>query len=65
MSRVYLQFPKNLAANWTVAPSVNYPVYGFFEMRVTEPVDSVFRRTWKPIRGMVEILFSPTYSIDD
>jgi hypothetical protein len=65
MSRVYLQFPKTLAANWSLAPAVNYPVYGFFEMRVTEPQDSIFRRTWKPIRGMVEIQFSPTYSIDD
>jgi hypothetical protein len=65
MSRVYLQFPKTLTSNWAVAPSVNSPVYGFFEMRVTEPQDSVFRRTWKPVRGMVEIQFSPTYSVDD
>lgn len=65
LSRVYLQFPKTLANNWSVDPSVGYPVYGFFELRVTEPVDGVFRRTWKPVRGMVEILFSPTYSTDD
>lgn len=62
---VYLQFPKTLASTWSVAPIVNCPVYGFFELRVTEPLDSVFRRTWKPVRGMVEILFSPSYSVDD
>ena len=65
MSRVYLQFPKNLINTWSTEPSVKSPVYGFFELRVTEPVDGVFRRTWKPVRGMVEILFSPTYSTDD
>jgi hypothetical protein len=65
MSRIYLQFPKTLTSNWAVAPSVSSPVYGFFELRVTEPQDSIFRRTWKPVRGMVEVQFSPTYSVDD
>jgi len=59
-SKVYLQFPSSLGSNWAVSPTVEFPTYGFFELRVTEPSDSVFQRTWKPIRGMVEILFSPT-----
>jgi hypothetical protein len=65
LSKVYLQFPKTLGATWSQIPTVSTPVYGFFELRVTEPQDNIFRRTWKPIRGMVEILFSPTYSADD
>jgi hypothetical protein len=65
LSRVYLQFPKTLASTWTQKATVSTPVYGFFELRVTEPQDSVYVRTWKPVRGMVEILFSPTYSADD
>lgn len=65
LSKVYLQFPKTLASTWNQAPTVTTAVYGFFELRVTEPYDSIFTRTWKPIRGMVEILFSPTYSSDD
>jgi hypothetical protein len=65
LSKVYLQFPKTLGSTWSQFPTVSTPVYGFFELRVTEPLDSVFRRTWKPVRGMVEILFSPTYSVDD
>jgi hypothetical protein len=65
LSKVYLQFPKTLGATWTQLPTVSTPVYGFFELRVTEPQDNIFRRTWKPVRGMVEILFSPTYSADD
>lgn len=65
LSKVYLQFPKTLGSTWGQVPTVTTPVYGFFELRVTEPVDNIFRRTWKPVRGMVEILFSPTYSADD
>lgn len=65
LSRVYLQFPKTLASTWVVTPTVGFPVHGFFELRVTEPTDSIFQRTWKPIRGMVQILFSPTEVVPD
>jgi hypothetical protein len=65
LSRIYLQFPKTLANNWSVSPTVGFPVYGFFELRITEPTDGIFQRTWKPIRGMVQILFSPTEIVPD
>lgn len=65
LNKVYLQFPKSLASTWTQVATVSTPVYGFFELRVTEPQDNIFVRTWKPVRGMVEILFSPTYSAND
>jgi hypothetical protein len=65
LNKVYLQFPKTLASTWTQQATVSTPVYGFFELRVTEPQDNIFIRTWKPVRGMVEILFSPTYSAND
>ena len=60
LNTIYLQYPSTLASTWTVQPVVDSPVYGFFELRVTEPQDQIFTRTFKPIRGMVEILFSPT-----
>ena len=60
LSKVYLQFPKTLGSTWSQVPTVSTPVYGFFELRVTEPQDNIFRRTWKPVRGMLELLFSPT-----
>lgn len=65
LNKVYLQFPKTLASTWSQQATVSTPVYGFFELRVTEPQDNIFVRTWKPVRGMVEILFSPTYSAND
>jgi len=65
LNRIYIQFPNTLSGDWEVAPQVNSPVYGFFELRVTEPADPIFSRTFKPIRGMVEILFSPTDQVSD
>lgn len=65
INRVYVQFLKNLAASWNIAPAVGFPVYGFFELRVTEPDNGVFQRTWKPVRGLVQILFSPTDIVPD
>jgi len=60
LNKLYVQFPKELASTWTISPIVDSPVYGFFELRITEPNNSILQKTWKPIRGMVEILFSPT-----
>jgi hypothetical protein len=65
LNRIYIQFPSSLSINWNVSPQVNSPTYGFFELRVTEPTDPVFSRTFKPIRGMVEVLFSPTGQVSD
>jgi hypothetical protein len=66
LNRIYIQFPDTLSQNWLSAvPQVDSPVYGFFELRVTEPSDPIFSRTFKPIRGMVEILFSPTSLVPD
>lgn len=63
---IYLQFMSTLGANWSQMASVGSPTYGFFELRVTEPAGvSDFRRTWKPARGMVELLFSPTDVVPD
>jgi hypothetical protein len=60
---VYIQFPDDLAGGWAVQPGVNFNTYGFFELRVTEPLDAILTHTWKPVRGMVEMLFSPTEAV--
>jgi len=63
LNKVYVQFPATLGSTWTVQSVGNTSVYGFFEMRVTEPSDAIFQRTWKPVRGMLELLFSPTEAV--
>lgn len=65
LNKIYIQFPSTLASNWSVQAFADNAVYGFFELRVTEPIDPVFTRTFKPVRGMIEILFSPTSEVTD
>lgn len=61
-NKVYVQFPSNISIlpEWTIQPTAAFNVYGFFELRVTEPTGGIYQKTWKPMRGAVELLFSPT-----
>ena len=58
-NKVYVQFPGTLGTNYAVRPSVETPVYGFFELSVTETTGT-FPQKWKPVRGVVAFHFSPT-----
>ena len=61
-NKVYIQFPGTLTTTpaWLVQPTITSAVYGYFELSVQEPVGVVFRRTWKPMRGLVKFEYSPT-----
>ena len=65
LNKIYVQFPSTLGNDWAIKPLADSAVYGFFELRVTEPSDPVFTRTFKPVRGLVELLFSPTSDTAD
>ena len=56
---LFIQFPTTLGNAYAVKPKIGWAVYGFFELSVQEPVGVTFRRLWKPVRGMVQMLFSP------
>lgn len=56
---IYVQFLKTVGLGWTVQPEASCPTYGFFELRITEPSSGQLQRTWKPLRGSVELLYSP------
>jgi hypothetical protein len=60
LNKIYVQFPNTLGNTWVTKPLADSASYGFFELRVTEPTDPIFTRTFKPVRGMIELLFSPT-----
>ena len=64
---IYIQIPATLSVTpaYTVQPSVDLPIYGFFELRVTDINNTIYVQTWKPTRGLVEILFSPTHLVPD
>lgn len=61
-NKIRIQFPTTTASTWTTQPLPDKAVYGFFDLRVTEPISS-FRKTYKPMQGMVEVSFSPTYLV--
>jgi hypothetical protein len=64
LNKIYVRFPKELGSTWSVLPAISYNTYGFFELRVTEPGTS-FPRTFKPVRGLIELLYSPTAAVTD
>jgi hypothetical protein len=59
MNIVTVEFDSTFGDNWLVKPTLTSNVYGFFEVQVQEPVSPVFRRTWKPVKGVIELSFSP------
>jgi hypothetical protein len=64
LNTVYIQFTSDLSLTYTIQPSVDKPVYGFFELSVQEPATAgLLQRVWKPARGLVEFLFSPTHLV--
>ena len=58
-NNVYVQIPAALGSTYSVQPTVGSPIYAFLELKVQEPVDALYQRTWKPVRGVIEMLFSP------
>jgi len=56
---IYVRFADTVGSTWAQKPKIGYSTYGFFELQVQEPSGFAFRRKWKPVRGMVELLYSP------
>jgi len=52
--------PEELITDWTVQPTPSNPVYGYIELEVRDPGMDEAKQIWKPIRGLVEVLYSPT-----
>jgi len=62
---IFVRFADTLGGTWSIKPKIGYSTYGFFELSVQEPVGFAFRRKWKPVRGMVELLYSPIHTPAD
>jgi hypothetical protein len=58
-----LVFPKTLTDDWSVRPAPNRPVYGFIDLKIADSGEGNEQQIWKPLRGMVEIVYSPTRSL--
>jgi len=60
LNRVYIRVPSTLGTTWSTQPSVTTRAYGFLEVACSELPMVTFPFTWKPIRGIIELQFSPT-----
>jgi len=56
---IFIRFADTVGSTWAIKPRIGYATYGFFELQVQEPSGFAFRRKWKPVRGMIELLYSP------
>jgi len=52
--------PENLIASWATQPSPDKPVYGFIGVEIADSGVGTEQQIWKPVRGLVEVLYSPT-----
>lgn len=55
-----LVFPDTLCDAWSTQPTPDKPVYGFVGVEIADGGIGDLQQKWKPVRGLVEILYSPT-----
>lgn len=56
-------FPEELANNFTTMPKPNRPSYAWFGLEVSDNGTGDQQMVFKPMRGLVEILYSPSEAV--
>lgn len=59
-NEIKLVIPQTLVSSFSVQPDVNKPVYGFIGLEVADLGVGSAQQVWKPMRGLIEILYSPS-----
>jgi len=55
--------PQTLANSWATAPSPESPSYGWIDLEVADTGSGTSQLIWKPFRGLVEVLYSPSEEV--
>lgn len=55
-----LVIPETLIDSWAQQPTVDKPVYGFLGLEIDDGGVGNAKQVWKPLRGLVEVLYSPS-----
>lgn len=55
--------PENLIDSWVTQPLPEKPAYGWIGMEVRDGGTGKQAQVWKPMRGLVEVLYSPSESV--
>jgi len=53
-------FPETLIDSFATKPSPEAPVYGWIGLEIMDTGTGNEKQVWKPLRGLVEILYSPS-----
>jgi len=56
-------FPSTLIDAWGTTPEPDQPVYGFIGLEVSDAGAGTSQLIWKPIRGLVEVRYSPSEAV--
>ena len=55
--------PDDLIASWTTQPSPESPSYGWIGLEVADTGVGDAQQIWKPFRGLIEVLYSPSEEV--
>jgi len=55
--------PEDLIDSWTTQPSPNSPSYGWIGLEVRDIGAGDSQQVWKPFRGLVEVVYSPSEEV--
>lgn len=55
--------PETLIDSWVTQPTPNVPTYGWIGLEVRDSGVGDYQQVWKPLRGLVEVLFSPSEEV--
>lgn len=53
-------FPSTLIDAWATTPEPDQPIYGYIGLEVADTGVGTAQQIWKPIRGLVEVRYSPS-----
>ena len=53
-------FPETLLNNFTTMPTPEAPTYAWIGLEIQDTGTGNEKQVWKPLRGLVEILYSPS-----
>jgi hypothetical protein len=55
--------PENLIDSWATQPTPQSPTYGWIGVEVRDGGVGSAQQIWKPFRGLVEVLYSPSEEV--
>ena len=57
---IEIVIPEGLISAWATTPEPDQPIYGYIELEVADAGVGINQQIWKPLRGLVQVRYSPT-----